>query len=91
MKPDAVARILEIVASVSPLQEPTRKRVEDAIRRELGGAELRIPRRAPVTIEQVNAGLFARRPVREIASELGVSRATIYRMLAPRKSQASRG
>lgn len=90
MKLDPVQQIVAIVETIAPLG-PVRQQVAAAIRRELGGTEVRIPLREPVTLEQINAGLFARVPVRQIASELGVSRATIYRRLSSRKSHAAKG
>ena len=87
MKRDPVQEIVAIVDRLRPLGE-SRPAVEAAIRREFGGEEIRIPRRAPVTLEAVNAGLYAGLPVREVARDLGISRATVYRMLAaPRKSR----
>lgn len=81
MKPDAVQQILEIVGTVAQVDARALSRADQAIRRELGGTELRIQPRAPVSLEQIDAGLRQRKPVSVIASEVGLSRATVYRML----------
>ncbi len=81
MKPDAVQQILEIVGTVAKVDALALSRVDQAIRREFGGCHVRIQPRAPVTIDQIDEGLRKRKPVAVIASEVGLSRATIYRML----------
>jgi hypothetical protein len=81
MKPDAVQQILEIVGSVAQIDASALSRADQAIRREFGGCQMRIQPRAPVTMEQIDAGLRQRKPVAMIAYEVGLSRATIYRML----------
>ena len=81
MKADAVQEILKIVGEVTCADPAALLRADQAIRREFGGYALRIQPRAPVTLEQIDAGLRQRKPVAVIASEVGLSRATIYRML----------
>lgn len=81
MKPDAVQQILEIVGTVAQVDALALSRADQAIRRELGGTAMRIQPRAPVSLEQIDAGLRQRKPVAIIASEVGLSRATVYRML----------
>ena len=81
MKADAVQQILEIVGNVAKVDALALSRADQAIRREFGGVALRIQPRAPVTIDQIDAGLRQRKPVAVIAAEVGLSRATIYRML----------
>lgn len=81
MKPDAVQQILEIVGTVANVDAMALSRADQAIRREFGGTAVRIQPRAPVTIDQIDAGLRQRKPVAVIAAEFGLSRATIYRML----------
>lgn len=90
MKPDAVQQILEIVGTVAKVDAATLSRADQAIRREFGGTALRIQPRAPVTIDQIDAGLRQRKPVATIAAEVGLSRATIYRMLG-RKNRKKPG
>lgn len=81
MKTDAVQQILEIVGTVAKIDAMALSRADQAIRREFGGTAMRIQPRAPVTLEQIDAGLRQRKPVAAIAAEVGLSRATIYRML----------
>lgn len=81
MKPDAVQQILEIVGTHAQVDTAALSRAEKAIRQEFGGTALRIQPRAPVTLAQIDAGLRAKKPVAVIANEVGLSRATVYRML----------
>ena len=81
MKVDAVQELLKIVGEVAQVDALALSRADQAIRREFGGTAMRIQPRAPVTLEQIDAGLRQRKPVAAIASEFGLSRATIYRML----------
>ena len=90
MKPDAVQQILEIVSSVAGVAPAALSRADQAIRREFGGTAVRIQPRAPVTLEQIDAGLRLRKPVAMIAAEVGLSRATVYRMLG-RKNRKKPG
>lgn len=82
MKTDAVHRILEVVGSVAQLDAAALSRADQAIRREFGGAAMRIQQKAPVTIQDIDMRLRARKPVAVIAHEVGLSRATVYRMLS---------
>jgi DNA invertase Pin-like site-specific DNA recombinase len=88
---DAVHRILDIVGTATGLDPQALAAAEQKLRHELGGQQLRIAERPPITLERINAGLRARLPVVEIAAGLGVSRATIYRHLGRKKSQRAAG
>lgn len=90
MKFDAVQELLKIVGEVTQVEPAALSRADQAIRREFGGSALRIQPRAPVAIEQIDAGLRQRKPVAVIAHEVGISRATIYRMLG-RKNRKKPG
>lgn len=81
MKPDHASELVRVVASVVSLDPDAAARAEEAVRARFGGQKVRIEPRAPVTVEMIDAGLRQRLPVREIAGNLGVSRATIYRIL----------
>lgn len=78
MKPDFVAEFVALARETPP------DRLETEIRARFGGLQVRItatpPRPAP-TVDDVDARLRQRMPVVAIAAELGVSRATIYRLL----------
>jgi DNA invertase Pin-like site-specific DNA recombinase len=56
-------------------------RIEAELREQLGGQRIRIDPRPPVTRERIDSELRQRKTVAIIASELGVSRATVYRRL----------
>lgn len=86
MKTDAVGRILHVIGTVAPMDHAAIARVEAALRNEFGGSAVRIEARAPVTLEQIDAGLRQRKPVAVIAEEVGLSRATIYRMLGKKRA-----
>lgn len=85
VKPDAVQKILEIVGSVAAIDKNALLRADSAIRSELGGQAVRIQHRAPVTLDDIDDRLRQRKPVAAIAMEVGLSRATIYRMLGRRR------
>lgn len=88
MKRDAVQQILQIVGSVANVDRQTLARADSAIRSELGGQAVRIQYRAPVTIEDIDDRLRQRKPVALIAVEVGLSRATVYRMLGKRTKKS---
>jgi len=88
LKPDYVSELVRTVSAVASLDPEAEQRAAAAIRGRFGGQKLRIDPREPITVEKIDAGLRARQPVREIAADLGVSRATIYRMLG--KSRGKR-
>jgi DNA invertase Pin-like site-specific DNA recombinase len=88
MKIDAVQQLLQVVATAAHIDHAALARADTAIRREFGGAALRIQPKAPVTIDEIDSRLRARKPVAMIAHEVGLSRATIYRMLGRRKSKS---
>lgn len=90
---DYTARIAAIVCQALAADPRAVPRAEAALRRELGGRQVRIAERPappPITVDAINAGLRQRKPVAAIAQEMGCSRATIYRHLARpgKKSQA---
>jgi len=87
MKPDAVQQLLAVVGSVTQIDAAALLKADTAIRREFAGAALRIQPRAPVTIEDIDTRLRARKPVAVIACEVGLSRATVYRMLGKSRSK----
>jgi hypothetical protein len=82
MKIDAVQQLLQVVATAAHIDHAALARADTAIRREFGGVALRIQPKAPVTIDDIDVKLRARKPVAIIAHEVGLSRATIYRMLS---------
>lgn len=86
---DTAARIAAIVCQELDAGPAELARVEHALRRELGGQQVRIAERPPITLEAINEGLRQRKSVRVIAAEAGVDRSTIYRHLGrrPKKSQ----
>lgn len=90
MKSDAVQQLLEVVCSVARIDAQAVSRVDQAIRQEFGGCALRISSRPPVTIDQIDAGLRQRKSVALIATEAGLSRSTIYRMLGKRTRRLER-
>ena len=78
MKTDFVAQFVALARETPP------EALESAIRSRFGGQQVRItaePVRPAPSIDDVDARLRQRMPVRAIAADLGVSRATIYRML----------
>lgn len=85
MRPDFVADVLARLRAAADLEPSAAASLERAIRQTYGGQTLRILPREPVTLEQINAALRTGKPVRVIARELGISRATIYRRLAKTK------
>lgn len=90
MKPDAVTEILKIVCAVAAVEPDAVSRADVAIRAEFGGRSVKISERAPVTLEQIDAGLRQRKTVAVMASEFGISRASIYRILGQRRMKVSR-
>ena len=89
MKVDAVQELLRVVGEAAQIDAQALARCEQAVRREFGGATLRIQPRAPITIADIDGMLRQRRPVSAIAPQLGISRATVYRIIerSRKKSQ----
>lgn len=85
---DHTAEIVRLVAQVVPASAFSPPELEHALRAKYGGKALHISERAPVTVERINEGLAQRQSVVAIAEATGVHRATIYRMLGRKKSQA---
>ena len=94
MKPDFVAEFVALARQTMPDAPPDAlRRLETGIRDQWGGRQVRIepvPVPAGPTIDEVDARLRQRMPVRAIAQELGVHRSTIYRMLDPRRAKVAR-
>lgn len=87
---DVAAEIAALAREVAPaLDAAAAARLEHAIRARWGGERVPILERAPVTLEQIDQRLRARMPVTEIAEDVGLSRATIYRMLRPSEGKKS--
>lgn len=86
MKPDAVHKIVDVVARATDMAPSLRSTIEKALRNEFAGQRLFVPTapRQYLTIEEVNEQLRRRMSVRDIAQSSGVSRQTIYRMLKPK-------
>ena len=87
MKQDDLHRIMDVIARVTPIGE-ARAVAERQLRAELGGQRLRIDARPPLEMGLVDTRLRERIPVREIARELGVHRATLYKHLQPKSRRA---
>lgn len=79
---DWAAKIAAMAAKAAGTPEAV-ARIEATLRTELGGQRLRIEPRPPVTLDRINAGLYAGHTVVQIAAELQCSRATIYRHITP--------
>jgi DNA invertase Pin-like site-specific DNA recombinase len=78
MRPDFVAQFVALAREI-PVD-----RLDGEIRARFGGQQVRIDRKPPPvrpTLDDIDARLRDRKPVTAISAELGVSRATIYRML----------
>lgn len=81
MKIDTAAEIAALVARVADVPPEAVARVETELRRNFGGQRVAILREPPVTVERIDAMLRKGMTVRQIAPQLGVDRATIYRRL----------
>jgi len=85
---DFAALVREVVPAVDAVAA---ERLEAELRRRYGGDRVLILERRPVTVEQINDRLRARVPVAAMVDDLGVSRATIYRMLGTGRRKKSQG
>lgn len=81
---DFVADLMGLVR-LAGLEADAADRLEVQIRARWADQAVRIRAVRPVTLDDINAALRQRKPVREIADELGMSRATIYRRLNVRR------
>lgn len=92
--PDFVAEFVALVREHAPgVDAAAEMSIETAIRSRFGGREVRIDRQAPAarpTMGDIDDRLRQRKPVTAIAAELGVSRATIYRMLNAGRGKSRR-
>lgn len=89
---DFAQQFAALAAEVAGMDAAAARRIEAALREQHGGRSVRIlpePVRAAPTRADVDAGLRQGKPVRVIAQEFGVHRATLYRLLKrrPGKSQ----
>lgn len=83
VKADFVAELLDVVEEVVPLDDRSRSRLGQSIRLRFGGRRMRIHAEEPARVDlaAVEMRLRERKPIRVIAHEVGVDRATIYRLL----------
>ena len=88
MKRDFATEFVALAREVAAVSPDAGARLESELRQRYAGEPIRIAERPPVTPERVDELLRQRKPVRVVAADLGVSRATIYRLLKPRKSHA---
>lgn len=83
-EPDLVDRIFDYLSSEVPGLEDVANKLKEKTRAEFGGQECYISRR-PMTARQKEIGnvlaLFNGRNATEVARRLGISRATVYRLL----------
>lgn len=80
-RPDFVNEVVALAQQIGVLDPVGSQQLDQELRTRFGGDRVRIASVAPLTIEKIDAGLRARKPVAWIAAEEGVSRATIYRLL----------
>ena len=80
---DVVAELLDVVQEAVLLDDRSLSRLRQLIRFRFGGRRIRIHAEAPARVDlaAVETRLRERKPIRMIAQEIGVDRATIYRML----------
>lgn len=82
---DVVERIVELVCELLPeIVEADRRRVtaiRRVIRQEFAGGRVYVAKRAAVTRREQVLELFNGRNASEVARQLGISRATVYRLL----------
>jgi len=78
-----VTELLDLVQETVPLDDHSRSRLRHLIRLRFGGRRIRIHAQAPARVDlaAVETRLRERTPIRVIAQDIGVDRATIYRML----------
>lgn len=90
IKSDIVAEFIALARDVAGVDPQAAKRLGDGIRHAYGGQKVIILPREPITLEQIDGGLRQGKPVRLIATELGCSRATIYRHLGAKVTRKQR-
>lgn len=90
--PDVISRIMTLVRERANVQRPELDQIEREARMMLAGDRYRISERprGVVSIEDVDQRLRQRKSVSEVASEIGVARSTIYRLLQRRGKVAER-
>ena len=82
-EPDLVDRMLEMLVREVPALKPRAEEIAQALRGEFAGEDVYIRRRAgpPAALVVEVLRRFNGRNVTEVARELRISRATVYRML----------
>ncbi len=89
--PDVVARIIQLVRERTTADDAELRRIERDARLMMAGERHRItenPRNA-ISLADVDERLRRRMSVRQVASDLGVTRSTIYRVLKNRRRPRS--
>lgn len=81
-RPDHAAELAQAAAEVLALPPQAAALLASEFRHRFGGEVLRIPERAPVTPDLIDARLRAGASVSRIAAETGLHRSTVYRLLA---------
>lgn len=89
MKPDFAAELAALVRDVAPEALAAAARIEREVRARYGGQQVRIAERPPLTLHAIDERLRQRMPVAAIATDLGVSRRTIYRHLKRPEKRAA--
>ena len=85
MTDDFATKCAALAVRVAGIDQAAAARLETELRKRHGGQLVKIERPV-VTYETITEGLRQGKPVARIATETGVSRATLYRRLKARKS-----
>lgn len=84
MMGDFVAELTALARDAAGIDDTAAARLAAALRSSYGGQRVRILPVEPVSKERIDSELRRGKVVREIAREMGTSRATIYRHLKPK-------
>ncbi len=90
MRNDFVTEFVALARDAGGIDDTAARAIEARLRHDYGGQKVHIAERAPVTPEFIDARLRERKSVREIAGEVGMSRATIYRLLGAKSFKRCR-
>lgn len=88
-RPDFVRELIAVARETLVIAPHEAEKLDFAVRSRFAGASYLVTDVPPVTVDDINEQLRMRAPVRLIAANLGVSRATIYRRL--HEHRASKG